>query len=86
MKLIFGLVVVGVVAVVETSADDKCGEGGVWNSCASPCRAVPTCVNPNPVHVHRICPAICEPQCVCTSGYVMHNGRCISRAHCHGNN
>ncbi|XP_067851819.1 IgGFc-binding protein-like [Heptranchias perlo] len=61
----------------ETFCPLKCGVNSHYEQCGSACPA--TCVNPN---APSSCSQPCVEGCVCDSGYVFYNDRCVLRSQC----
>jgi len=58
----------------------ECGPFETFNGCAS-CVPEPSCAEPNPIS--RLCLAVCQPRCECSTGYIRDaNGRCIKPREC----
>ncbi|XP_078420741.1 IgGFc-binding protein-like [Cetorhinus maximus] len=61
----------------ETFCPLKCAVNSHYEQCGSACPA--TCVNPN---APSSCSQPCVEGCVCDSGYVFYNDRCVPRSQC----
>uniref|UniRef100_UPI00398F2A05 IgGFc-binding protein-like isoform X1 n=2 Tax=Pristiophorus japonicus TaxID=55135 RepID=UPI00398F2A05 len=61
----------------ETFCPLKCGVNSHYEQCGTACPA--TCVNPN---APSSCSRPCVEGCVCDSGYVLYNHRCVPRNQC----
>ncbi|XP_029043017.1 chymotrypsin inhibitor-like [Osmia bicornis bicornis] len=76
-RFIFALFAILVIfSASQSSADAKCPENEVWNSCGSACPR--TCEQPNP-----ICTLQCVRRCQCKGDLVRNNdGKCIPLKEC----